>query len=245
MKIGAIVQARMGSTRLPGKVLKKIKGRTVLEHVINRLRLSNMLDEIIVATTINDADNQIYELCKKNNFKVFRGSENDVLKRYYDAAIENNIDVVVRITSDCPLIDPKIVDQIISMHLDNQFGITTNAGIDDVQRTFPRGLDVEVFDIHHLKNALMKANKEYQREHVTPFIYETNAGNIGYFKSLSDYSNHRWTLDTQEDFDFIKVIYDHLYSPNQHFFMDDILDLLKSKPEYLKINCDVNQKDIK
>jgi spore coat polysaccharide biosynthesis protein SpsF len=158
MKIGAIIQARMGSTRLPGKVMLKIKDKTVLGHVVERVKQSKLINEIIIATTINESDDIIVKESLNLGLKVFRGDENDVLSRYYFAAKENAIDLIVRITSDCPLIDSKIVDEVISYYISNNYDIVTNAGNDFNERTYPRGLDVEIFSFDVLEKAHYKAD---------------------------------------------------------------------------------------
>lgn len=243
MRLGAIVQARSGSTRLPNKILLKLVDKTVLQHVINRLKLSKYLDKIIIATTTNLEDDKIFNLCNENRIDVHRGSEQNVLERYYDTAQKYNLDTIVRVTSDCPLIDAKVLDKVIELHLSNDYVITTNAGIDNKQRTFPRGLDVEIFDFNHLKKAKENATKNYELEHVTPYIYEYFKSDIGYLKNDVDYSNHRWTLDTLEDFHLISKIYDFLYFVDNPFFMEDIIQLMNEKPELLSINNKVQQKE--
>lgn len=170
-KIVAIIQARMGSTRLPGKVMKKMFGRTVLSHVIERVKQSEEINEIVIATSTLEQDEVISKEAKKCGVNCFRGSEDDVLSRYYFTAKENNADAVVRITTDCPLIDPSIIDKIINNYKKNSYNLVTNAGIDTSQRKYPRGLDTEVFSIKDLEKAFSNAIESYQREHVTPYIY--------------------------------------------------------------------------
>ncbi len=244
MKIGAIIQARMGSTRLQGKVMKNLQGKTVLEHVIERVKQSKLIDEIIIATTTNGRDTVIEDEALRCGVKVFRGSEEDVLSRYYYAAKEYDLDVIVRITSDCPLIDPKIVDEIIEIYKENNFDIVTNAGNDLANRTFPRGLDAEAFSFNFLEKAHNNATEKYQREHVTPYIYETS-NNIYYYKNQTDYSKYRWTLDTEEDFELIKEIYNNLYQGSHDFYLNDIIKLLEKMPELYEINAHIEQKKIK
>jgi spore coat polysaccharide biosynthesis protein SpsF len=167
MKTGVIVQTRVGSTRVPGKVMLDLCGKPVIGHVIDRLKQSRVLDEIIIVTTTHERDAIIVEQAKKNEVKWFCGSEEDVLSRYYCAAKENSLDVVVRATSDCPLIDPTILDDVVDFYMRNNYKLVTNAGTDLNQRTFPRGLDVEVFSFSALEYAFNNAQKSYQREHVT------------------------------------------------------------------------------
>lgn len=240
----AIIQARMGSTRLPGKVMKDLLGKTVLAHDIERVKQAKTIDDIVVATTVADIDDCIAEEALRCGAKIFRGSEEDVLSRYYFAATENEADIIVRITSDCPLIDPKIVDDIVAFFKQNEYDIVTNAGNDLSQRTYPRGLDTEVFSYETLQETHNNAKENYQREHVTPYIYE-NAKRIYYYKNNVDYSHYRWTLDTEEDWQLIKKLYEHLYHGKHDFYMSDILMVMKQNPELFKINKDVKQKKLR
>lgn len=243
-KTTAIIQARMGSTRLPGKVMKNLLGKTVLAHVIERVKQAKILDDIIIATTKKDDDDCIADEALRCGVKVFRGSEEDVLSRYYFAAKENNTDIIVRITSDCPLIDPNVINDIVSFFKQNRYDIVTNAGIDLTQRTYPRGLDTEVFSYTVLEEAYKNATEKYQREHVTPYIYE-NAKRIFYYKNDINYSHYRWTLDTEEDWMLIKKLYEHLYHGKHDFYMSDVLMVMEQNPELFQINKDVKQKSIR
>ncbi|MFY2158380.1 cytidylyltransferase domain-containing protein [Cytobacillus firmus] len=243
MKIAAIIQARMGSTRLSGKVMKDIKGRSVLSHVIERVRQSDLIEDIIIATTVLARDNVIENEAKIYGAKVFRGSEEDVLSRYYLAAKENNIDIIVRITSDCPVIDSNVIDEIINYYLKENYDIVTNAGSDISQRTFPRGLDTEVFSFQVLEEAFNNGREKYHREHVTPYIYE-RSNKIHYFKNDVNYSNHRWTLDTEEDFELISEIYSRLYKGTHDFYLQDIIDIFNKEPKLFTINAHIEQKKI-
>jgi spore coat polysaccharide biosynthesis protein SpsF len=242
-KIGAVIQARMGSTRLPGKVMKKLEGKSVLAHVIERVKQSNLIDEIIIATTVLDRDNIIVEEAKNCDVKFYRGSEENVLSRYYHSAKENNLDTVVRITSDCPLIDPFVIDEIIKTYKGETYKLVTNAGPNLENRTYPRGLDVEVFSFSVLEEAFEKAKKEYQLEHVTPYIYENN-NDIYYYRNKIDYSNYRWTLDEEDDLKLIEIIYNQLYNGEHNFYLKDIVELMIKNPELVEINSNVEQKKI-
>jgi len=243
LKTGVIIQARMGSTRLSGKVMIEMSGKTILHHVIERVRQSEQVDEIVIATTTLKQDDVIVDEAVKCGVKVFRGDENNVLNRYYYAAKEYNIEVVVRVTSDCPLIDPHVMDNIITCYLDGNYEIVTNASSDLSQRTYPRGLDVEVFSFSVLKNAFDHADKTYQREHVTPYIYE-NSKNIRYYKNDIDYSKFRWTLDTEEDLELIARVYKRLYKGKHDFFLAEIVDLFNRDPALYHINEHVEQKKL-
>jgi spore coat polysaccharide biosynthesis protein SpsF len=244
MKIGIIVQARMGSSRLPGKVLMKIKGKTVLEHIYLRLKQVNSVNHIIIATSNLPADDPIVQLCENLKVDYFRGSEDHVLERYYEAALKFDLEVIVRVTGDCPLIDPKVIEQMLNRYHELMPDILTNAGLDENHRTFPRGLDAEVFSIEVLKKAYNLAWHDYQREHVTPYIYE-NFDNIHIFKNPENYSNIRITLDTMQDYEFIKGIYEDLYKGNHIFYLKEIVSLLNQKPELLELNENVTQKNYK
>jgi spore coat polysaccharide biosynthesis protein SpsF len=244
MKIGAIIQARMGSTRLPEKVMKNLLGKTVLEHVIERVKQSKLIDEIIIATTTHERDAVIEFEALRCGAKAFRGSEDDVLSRYYYAVKDNDLDVVVRITSDCPLIDPQVLDEVIQYYVTNDYDIVSNAGSDLSKRTYPRGLDTEVFSFKVLENAFINAKEAYQREHVTPFIYE-NTNQAFYYKNSVDNSKYRWTLDTDEDFKLISEVYKHLYNGVHDFYLSDIVKLFEKMPDLYEINAHIEQKKIK
>jgi len=233
----------MGSSRLPGKVMKEILGKTVLSHVIERVRQSKNVDDIIIATTTHSIDDQIVEEAWRCGCKFYRGSEGDVLSRYYFAAKEHHVDTIVRITSDCPLIDPHVIDDLIVIYKEGNWDLVTNAGSDLSNRTYPRGLDTEVFPIAVLEDAYYHGTENYQREHVTPYIYE-HYSNIFYDKLKDNYSAHRWTLDTPEDFQLISEIYKHLYKGTHDFYLQEILGLFGQIPELLQINSHIEQKKI-
>ena len=242
-KVVAIIQARSDSSRLPKKVMRTLFGKTVLTHDIERVKQSKNINEIVIATTIYEIDDVIVEEAKINGVKFYRGSEDDVLDRYYNAALDSNADVIVRITSDCPLIDPYITEEIISFYLNNDYDLVTNSGDDLSKRTYPRGLDVEVFSFEILEKAHLNADKYYQREHVTPYIYE-NSKNIYYYKNNANYSKHRWTIDTEEDFELIEAIYEELYNGKHDFYFNEILNLFDRKPQLFDINKHVEQKKL-
>lgn len=238
MKVVAIIQARMGSTRLPGKVLKDLEGETVLVRVVNRLRRARLINEVLVATTDRPADDAIVKECRGLSVLVSRGDQDDVLDRYFRAAQLAKAEVVVRITSDCPLIDPEITDKTIAAFLEAGPDYASNALV----RTYPRGLDTEVMSVAALGRAWQGARKGYEREHVTPYIYEHPAE----FRLLSvtgdaDYSRHRWTVDTPEDLEFVRAIYVRLTN-NPTFLWQDVLDLLDREPQLMELNRSVMQK---
>ncbi len=241
MKTVIIVQARMTSTRLPGKVLKEVLGKSLLEYQLERLRRCHLQDGIIIATTTNSTDDPIVDFCKKHGVLFFRGSEHDVLSRYHGAAVEAGADVVVRITSDCPLIDPAIVEQVIRYYHDasGAFDYVSNV----VDRRYPRGMDTEVFSMEALATAHQEARDPVHREHVTPFIHrQPERFRIGGVTCPQDLSKHRWTVDTQDDFELIRRILEECYPPHPHFTMNDILRAFDHHPEWMAINAHVEQK---
>jgi spore coat polysaccharide biosynthesis protein SpsF len=242
VNVVAIVQARMRSTRLPGKVLKKIKNKVILDYVIERLQVCSQVDDIILATTTAERDNQLADYAAQQDIHLFRGSEDDVLRRYYDAAIQYKVDTIVRITSDCPLLDPRTIDNIINIHTGKKVDYTSNV----MKRTFPRGLDVEVFTFQALENTFHNAHEPYQREHVTPYLIEHpeifRLYNVEAQGKLRR-PEIRITLDTQEDFEFIKQILLHFNTLT--FTTEDVIDFLDEHPELLKINKTVKQKKLK
>jgi spore coat polysaccharide biosynthesis protein SpsF len=241
MKVVCIIQARVGSSRLPGKVLKNICGKTVLEHDINRLKLSSVIDEIIIATTAEPQDDKIVDEAKRLGVKYFRGSEKDVLSRYYLAAKDAGADVVVRVTGDCPCIDYTILDNMIRLFKENKFDYINNTS----ERTFPRGYDVEVFTFQALEIAYKNATKDYEREHVTPYLYDCN-NNFKCFtyKNNVDYSKYRITLDTEEDLQLITIIYEKLFDNKGYFLLDDVVEFLEKNQDIVKINQEIEQKKL-
>jgi spore coat polysaccharide biosynthesis protein SpsF len=244
VKTVAIIQARMGSTRLPGKILKDLMGKTILQHVIERVQQAQSIDEIVIATTTLGHDDMVVDEAVKCGVKYFRGSEDNVLARYYLGAKENSADIIVRITSDCPLIDPFVIDEIVNFFKnEKKYQIVTNASSDLSKRTYPRGLDTEVFSFEMLEVAFEKAEKKYQREHVTPYIYE-NSESIYYYQNAVDYSKYRLTLDTIEDFILIKEVYGYLYKGKHNFYLAEIMNLFEQHPELTKINSHIKQKKI-
>jgi spore coat polysaccharide biosynthesis protein SpsF len=243
LHVVAIIQARMGSTRLPGKVLKTVLGKPLIAYQIERLKRCKWIDKLVVATTTKEPDSAIVELCQQLNVDVFRGSESDVLERYYQAACHYQADVVVRLTADCPLIDPEIVDQVIMTYLDHypKYDYVSNT----VKRTYPRGLDTEVFSFNALQTAHQEAGAPHLREHVTPYIYmNSNLFKLGKVLNDTDYSQHRWTVDTLEDFELIKRIIEQLYPINPLFHQEDVINLLREHPEWTLINAHIEQKKI-
>jgi spore coat polysaccharide biosynthesis protein SpsF len=242
-RVVAIVQARMGSTRLPGKVLKEVLGKTLLEIELERIKRAELLDAIVVATTEKPTDRSIEEVCKLLEIPVFRGAEDDVLDRFYRAAKEQQAEVIVRLTADCPLIDPAIIDQVVTFYINNlpEYDYVSNTEA----RTFPRGMDVEVFSMEALEEAWQKAKKPEEREHVTPYIYRNRKlFDIGIVMRGTNEAKRRWTVDTPEDLELITKILEALYPEKPKFTIDDIFEVLEENPEWEKINEEVKQKKL-
>lgn len=240
----AIIQARFGSTRLPGKVLNEISGKPMLWHMINRLRRCKNIDTIVLATSELKNNDVIEKFSKENDIPIFRGREEDVLSRYYYAARQFNADIIVRLTGDCPLIDPKIVDKIVLSHINSSVDYTSNV----VKRTFPRGLDVEVINFQTLKKTFEAASEKDQREHVTLYLLENP--DIFKLKSIEARGkirrpDIRITVDTPEDLRFIRKIFSNLYKKNEIFYIEDVINLLNQKPELMEINKMIKQKPTK
>ena len=236
--IGCIIQARMGASRLPGKVLMKSgNGIPLLYHVINQLRHCSKVKNLVIATTTNQEDDEIEKFADNNSVNVFRGSEKDVLDRYFQCAKKYSFSTIVRITSDCPLIDPQIVDKVIERFFSGNYDYATNTLI----RTFPIGTDAEVFSFSALETAWKNAQLPSEREHVTPHL--RNKGN---FKTINvendtNISNLRLTVDRIEDFELINEILNNLSINPIH--LENILELFSRKPELIEINKHINNNE--
>jgi spore coat polysaccharide biosynthesis protein SpsF len=241
MKTLIIIQARMTSTRLPGKVLKSVLGKSLLEYQLERLGRVCNIEGLVVATTTNKADQPIVALCQSLNVPIFRGSQADVLSRYYEAALAHGADLVVRVTSDCPLIDPAVVSEVIGFYQahPDAYDYVSNT----LDRTYPRGLDVEVFSFKVLEQAHREAAQADEREHVTPFIYRhPQRFRMAQVRQPADHSAERWTVDTPEDFELIRCILEALYPKNPKFDQADVLALLEAHPHWRALNAGIEQK---
>ena len=237
-KIVTIVQARNGSSRLPNKVLMPLNGKPLILRMIERVQLSRLKGEIIVATTNDYSDDSIEEICINNKIKVFRGHPTDLLDRHFKAALEYDADTVVKIPSDCPLIDPLVIDKVLNFYLDNsnKYDYVSNLH----PATYPDGNDVEIFSITALKVGWENATRELEREHTTPYFWENpdkfRIGNVEWETGLDYSMSHRFTIDYMEDYLFIKAVYDELYDSNPEFSLNDILVLLERKPKIKRLN---------
>lgn len=233
MNITAIIQARIGSTRLPRKVLLVLGGKTALEQVVDRANAVRRIRTVVVATTVNVKDLAIVKLCASKGISVYCGSENDVLDRYYQTAKLFEADHIVRITSDCPVIDPHIVDRVIALHLKKKRDFTANI----ITETFPDGLDVEVFTFAALRTAWERARLASEREHVTPYIKKhLRMFRLTNLACKENLYGKRWTLDNPEDYVFLRRVYNALYKRNRLFGMKEILAFLHQHPEVERIN---------
>ena len=240
IRIVAVVQARMGSTRLPGKVLADVCGRSMLARVVDRVRRARRVDEVVVATGIGPDNDPILCECRRLAVACFRGDEHDVLDRYHRAAKTHSAGAVVRITSDCPLIDPEVIDRVVGEFQRELPDYAANT----LTRTYPRGLDTEVISTDALARTWRDACEPYQRAHVTPYVYQ----HPELFRLLevtadADRSAHRWTVDTPEDLNFVRAVYGRLDALG-HFSRHDVYRLLDSDPSLAGINRDVHQKQL-
>ena len=238
IKTITIIQARIGSTRFPGKVMMPLAGKPLLYRMYERVAASKLAGDIVIATTEENSDFPIIQLCKENNIKYFRGHSTDLLDRHYRAAKKFNADIVIKIPSDCPLIDPGIIDKVIKYYFDkdDKYHFVSNLH----PPSYPDGNDVEIMAMKSLEDAWQNAKLPLEREHTTPFFWEHpdkfRIGNVRWDTGLDFSMTHRFTIDYKEDYEFIKTVYDELYSENKMFTLDDILILLNDKPEIKSIN---------
>lgn len=236
----AVVQARMTSTRLPGKILLPIAGRPMLWYQLQRMRAAATLDRIVIATTTNATDDPVVAFCREQGCDVVRGSEQDVLSRYADAARAFDAEVVVRLTSDCPLLPPALIDEAVGRFRAAQpCDYLSNM----LQPSYPYGLAVEVMHAWALLQAAQEAVDPAEREHVTPFLYwRPERFRLASMTMQPDLSRHRWTVDTPEDFDLVSRILSDLYDRQPDFGVPDVLALLERHPDWSRINAHVEQK---
>ena len=239
MKVNAIIQARCGSTRFPDKVFADIDGKPLLWHAVNRLRYTEMIDDIILATTTDRKDDRIENWCRSESVKCFRGSENDVLNRYYSASLEFPSDIVVRVTADDPFKEPHVIDKVIGKLIDDKLDLVTN----NFPPSYPEGLDCEAFTFEVLQTMENNAHDSFEREHVTQYVYHNpekfKIGNVVSEKQLSSY---RWTIDNYEDYEMVKSIYaKREKASDEILLMDEILKILVENPEIAGINSNVKR----
>jgi spore coat polysaccharide biosynthesis protein SpsF len=232
MRIVCIIQARMSSTRLPGKVLLPLAGREVLAHVLDRLAACETIDDVVVATSTHQSDDVLAQWCDSHGVQVFRGSLDDVLDRYYQCAVKARADAVVRITADCPALDPTIVDEVVRGFKAGSYDLFYLGG------EFPDGLDCAVFSFPALERAWREATLKSEREHVGPYVVNHPAWfHLGSLQKFTGLAHHRWTLDEPRDLVFLRAIFERLQRPDgKPFLVKDILELLEREPELLRAN---------
>lgn len=241
--IGIISQARSNSSRLPNKVLLKLDdNNSVLDVQISRLKNCKNVNKIIIATTTNICDDKIIDICNNQNVSYFRGDENNVLDRFYHCALYHKLDIIIRITSDCPLIDPVVVDKMIDIYVNNNYDFISNTSCN-----FPLGFSAEIINFQLLKSMWENADKKYEKEHVMPYIYiRSDIYNIYWYYYEKNYSDYRLTIDTKEDYEVIKFLHSKLYkTSNFNYNLEDCIDLLDKNPNIKKINMNIIQKKFK
>ena len=246
MKTVVIVQARVGSTRLPRKVLLQLGGKSVLGRVLERLQWCQQVAEVVVATTDQPADHAIVAEANRCGVKAVRGSEQDVLARYYQAASAVDADAIVRITSDCPLVDPRLIDQMILRFHQRRSGPQPVDYLSNTQpRTFPHGLDTEIFTFEGLATAHQEAKESFEREHVTPYFYlHPKRFCLHNFAQAIDQSALRWTLDEPADQQFFEAVFRH-FDSTEMVTTERVLQLIRRFPELSQINAHVHQKPLR
>ncbi len=244
MKNVLIIQARMQSSRLPGKVLLPLKDRPMMEWVVRRASRSRRIDECLVATTVDSSDDPIEKWCADNQVSVYRGSQYDVLDRYYQAAAGAGADHIIRVTADCPLIDPVLIDELFDLYVKEKADFAANRLPPPWHRTYPIGLDTEIVSMPMLKKAWETAAEKYEREHVMPWFYDT-PGRCRVFirDNETDYGMHRWTVDTPEDYAMMQSLFEKI-DPETASWMD-VLHVIEKNPQLEMINAASKAKDMK
>lgn len=239
MKTNAIIQARCGSMRFPNKVFADIDGKPLLWHVVNRLKYAGLIDDIVIATTTASKDDAIEAWCREEKIHYFRGSEEDVLNRYYSASLAYPSDIVVRITADDPFKEPAVIDKVVKKLVDESCDLVTN----NFPPSFPEGLDCEAFTFGTLETMERQAADPFEREHVTQYVYHNpDRFRIGNVVSERPLSSYRWTIDNQEDYDMVKAVYaKRAFGSGGILLMDEILEILKANPEIAQINSGVKR----
>lgn len=241
MKVVCIIQARMGSSRLPGKIAKDIAGETMLHRVVSRVSRAARLDEVVVATTTEPQDDEVVTICAELGVPVCRGPELDVLERYHQCARAHGAEVVVRVTSDCPLIDPVVIDAVVNTLLGGELDYASTG----LPRSFPRGLDSEAFTMESFERVAAEASEDYEHVHVTPRYYQNpDLFRLAGYSGNADHSHHRWTVDTPEDLALVRAIYEH-FDGKDDFGWEEVLALVSRHPELSAINAEIEQKELK
>jgi spore coat polysaccharide biosynthesis protein SpsF len=235
-----IVQARMGSTRLPGKVLLELAGRPLLGRMIERLRQARKPDMTVIATTTEPADDAIAELCRREGWECFRGHPTDLLDRHLQCARAYCATIVAKVPSDVPVVDPAVVDEVFALYESGAYDYVSNLH----PPSFPDGLDCEVFSVSALEVAAREATRDFEREHTTPFLWDNperfRIGNVATPDGVNYFPSHRWTIDYEEDYRFLQAIFDTLYRGNPTFSWQDLMAFLKTRPDITALNAHLN-----
>ena len=234
-----IIQVRTQSVRLPNKVLALINGKSLIWHIIERLKSCKKVEQIILATSSREEDKKLIEIANDCNILSFAGDENDVLSRFYHAALKFNADPIIRITGDCPLVDPSLVDKILEFYLENNYDFVSNTIIP----TYPDGLDIEIFSLKSLTKAFNEAKLKSEKEHVTPYIWKNpKIFQLFNYKNKEDLSDYRWTVDEQLDLELIREIYSN-FKPKIIFSFKDVIEMAKLNPQIFKINENIKRNE--
>lgn len=242
-KILALLQARVTSNRLPRKVLLPVLGQPMLLRQVERLKNCHLIDHLMVVTSTEASDDALVEMCTQNKISFFRGSLDDVLDRFYQAALPMAPQHILRLTGDCPLTDPQKIDELIEFHLNGDYDYSSNA----LEPTLPDGLDAEIMKFEVLQTAWSKASLRSEREHVTAYIYKDFKTQprfkIGSLRYPTDLSSLRWTVDEPKDFDLVTKVYENLYAKNSAFSMKDVLSLINTHPEFKSMNANIQRNE--
>ncbi|MBI3290816.1 glycosyltransferase family protein [Candidatus Falkowbacteria bacterium] len=232
-----VIQARMGSTRLPGKILKEISGMPSLEYQVNRIKQAKKVDKIVIATTTDKSDDPVEKLCKKINIDCFRGSTDDVLDRYYQCVQKYpEYENIIRLTGDCPLTDPKVIDQVIDLFESGDYDYANNVQPD----TFPDGMDVEVFKRGAIEISAKESTTEFEHEHMNEYVLNSNEFKKGNLKAEHDYSKYRLTVDNQEDYEVVKFLAEHCPADAAYL---DYIEMLEKNPAVIKLNAHIKRNE--
>jgi spore coat polysaccharide biosynthesis protein SpsF len=256
-RVIGVIQGRMESTRLPGKIMVDISGKPMLQHVFTRTSRSKTIQQTWIATTTNLSDGPVADFCAGHHIPVYRGNAYDVLDRFYQLLQDKDFQVIVRITADCPVIDPTLIDAAVNILIQEKFDFVCNRLPPPYHRTYPIGLDVEVCTFSALEESWQRAEKPYQREHVMPYLYEgvefvrknpeleigisSRGYKIGLLHTSPNYGKYRWTVDTSEDLVFIRRVFDH-FKGEDDFSWKEVLDLVHAMPSLMEINATIPHK---
>lgn len=238
MNVVAIVQARMGSTRLPEKALKKIQGKTILWHIINRIKHSMLIDDVIIACTIKNEDKTIEDFAKKNSIKVYRGRVDDIVDRFYNASKKADADIIIRLWGDCPLVDPELIDKALKVFIEKRLDYSNNFN----PPSYPGGLNFEIYSFKTLETILENTKDPFFREYPFEYVYAYEQSfKTFYDKNKEDLSNIHLTVDYQQDFDLISKIFEKLSKKDEIFHLKDIVNLINKNPELQTLNMDLKR----